>query len=61
VQSVLKLGCLVWLQWERMSLTLERLNVPGWGVTTLSGEKGRGNGKKDSVRGELRVGAVIEL
>jgi hypothetical protein len=25
-------GCLVWLQWERMHLTLQRLDVPGRGA-----------------------------
>ena len=25
------LGCLVWPQWERKCLALQRLEVPGWG------------------------------
>jgi hypothetical protein len=24
------LGCLVWLQWERLCLGSQRLDVPGW-------------------------------
>jgi hypothetical protein len=27
-----QLGYLVWLQWERMCLTLQRLDESGWGV-----------------------------
>ena len=42
-------ACLVWPQWEKMCLTLQRLDVPGQegngeGGSTLSEEKGRDEG-----------------
>jgi hypothetical protein len=40
------LGYLIWPQWERMCLALQRLDVPKWGLygeggSTLLEEKGR--------------------
>jgi hypothetical protein len=46
--------CLIWPQWERMCLALQRLDVPGWGIypgpLTCSEEKGREDGGKDCGR-----------
>jgi hypothetical protein len=32
-----KLGCLLWLRWERKYLALQRLEVPGLGILRASG------------------------
>jgi hypothetical protein len=50
------------LKWKRMCLTLQRLDVPGWGRThreflTLSEEKGMGNGGMDSRRRDRGQGS----
>jgi hypothetical protein len=50
-------GCLLWLQWERKSLTLQRLKVPGLEDTqrapTYSERRGKGDGGKIVGVGDL--------
>jgi hypothetical protein len=58
------LGGLVWAQWERKRLTLQRLKVPGWGDTqedpTHSEEKGVAMGK-DCGRGDQEGGSEWDV
>ena len=56
--------CFFWLQWERLCLLLQRLNVPGLGDTTgvfhpLTGEGdgGREDGEGTVGRGDKREGS----
>jgi hypothetical protein len=48
------LGYLVWPQWGRLSLALQKQEVPGWrytqGDSTLSEEKGMGVGVGEELR-----------
>jgi hypothetical protein len=57
-------GCLVWPQWERMNLILQRLDEPGWGDMgggALSKLKGRGDAAKNSIRGGLERGGCDNI
>jgi hypothetical protein len=59
-----ELGCLVQPQWERMHLTSQRCDGPGWrdtqGAPTCSEEKGRGYEEKGCGRGKWE-GAVSRI
>jgi hypothetical protein len=50
-------GCLVWPQWERMCLILQRLDIPGkWDMWegNPSEVKGSGDSRKSPVRGDQK-------
>lgn len=54
MESVPHLGCFVCPQWERMPLTLERLE----GVLTVTAKKGKGSKERDTV-GQLKSTLVL--
>jgi hypothetical protein len=62
---VLLLGCLVWLQWERMPLALKRLDVPGLediqGSPTTQKRRGGANEGKSCGRERLGGRAVSRM
>ena len=53
--------CLVWLQWEKMHLTLERLDMLRWGIlrgpNPLRGERKRTQ-ERDSLRRDWKGIAI---
>jgi hypothetical protein len=58
-------SCLVWPQWEKACLTLERLEASGsgeaWGWEYPLGDRGRMNGMRNCQWGRDQKGAMAEL
>jgi len=58
-------GCLVWPQWERMYLILQRPDAPGTGIprarATYSKVKGRGDRGKNCGQGTWRGSSIWDV